>query len=180
MSETRSSWGGSSGSQQPERAVYRIDNMNCKNAEALVRKSLGPIDGVGSLEFDLENRTLGVTHSMASLDSLEDALRSIGMHATRQESDLVRANYSIGNMDCPSAEALIRAHPGRLGGVEVLQLDLTQRTLAVTHVEQARLEMESVLAAIGLKATVRAGDSHAGGSSWCLGPTTWIATQKKP
>ena len=137
----------------PQKTVFHIDNMDCRNEEALVRRTLEGIAGLESLEFDLPQRTLTVFHSLASTDMLEACLRSVGMHARRAE-DTVRTLYRIENMDCPSEEKLIRSHLQALKGVQDLQFDLQQRTLAVTHAEPVRAEVESILASIGMKASI--------------------------
>lgn len=121
----------------------------------MIRKSLGALDGVTDLAFDLKQRTLAITHTLSSLGTVEDALRSIGMRPQRRATGLTKTLYSIENMDCPSEEALIRAHLGKLDGIEVLAFDLQQRTLVVTHDEQVRSEMESVFTSIGMKAKIQ-------------------------
>ena len=132
------------------RTAFRVDNMDCRNEEALVRKTLEPLTGVQQLEFDLPARRLVVTHTAPDPQELEATLRAVGMNA-RQERSL-QTLYAIENMDCPSEEKLIRSRLGDLPGVGSMEFDLTARTLKVTHVEAARAEMEAALAAIGMKA----------------------------
>lgn len=158
MSQTESSSCGCSTSSKSDTATYYIDNMDCKNEEAMIRKSLSALDGVSDLAFDLRQRTLAITHTLPSLGTVEDALRSIGMRAQRQAAGLTKTRYSIENMDCTSEEALIRSHLGKLDGIEALEFDLKNRTLVVTHDEQARSDMESVFISIGMKAKVQADD----------------------
>lgn len=155
MSQTAPSSCGCSTSSKSDTVTYYIDNMDCKNEEAMIRKSLGALDGVSALAFDLKQRTLAITHTLPSLGAVEDALRSIGMRPQRQTVGLAKTRYSIENMDCTSEEALIRSHLGKLDGIEALEFDLKKRTLVVTHNEQARSEMESVFTSIGMKAKVQ-------------------------
>ena len=156
MSQTATSSCEFSKSSKSDTATYYIDNMDYKNEEAMIRKSLGALDGVSDLAFDLKQRMLVITHTLPSLGVLEDALRSIGMRPQRRAAGLTKTLYSIENMDCPSEEALIRSHFGKLDGIEALEFDLKKRTLAVTHDEQARSAMESVFTSIGMKAKVQA------------------------
>jgi Cd2+/Zn2+-exporting ATPase len=64
-------------------------------------------------------------------------------------------------MDCPTEEALIRDKLGRLPGVDKLEFNLVQRTLAVIHKLPSPELLEEALAAIGMQA-VRELQSSAG------------------
>lgn len=44
--------------QQANRAIFRIEQMDCPTEEALLRKALGNIAGVRALEFSLMDRML--------------------------------------------------------------------------------------------------------------------------
>ncbi|OUL99328.1 heavy metal translocating P-type ATPase [Variovorax sp. JS1663] len=153
----------------PQKTVFHIDNMDCRNEEALVRRTLEGIAGLESLEFDLPQRTLTVFHSLASTDMLEACLRSVGMHARRAD-DTVRTLYRIENIDCPNEEKLIRSHLQALKGMQDLQFDLQQRTLAVTHAEPVRAEVESILASIGMKASIEEDGPHTPASEAPVAP----------
>lgn len=136
--------------ETPHASVFHIENMDCRNEEALVRRTLEPMAGVQALEFDRPHRRLVVRHRGAPAGLLE-ALHAVGMNATLAQEP-VRTVYRIDNMDCPGEEKLIRGTLGELSGVQQLDFDLPARTLTVTHAGQAREEMERVLAAIGMKA----------------------------
>ena len=58
-----------------------IRNMDCPTEEALIRKRLGAVPGIGELTFNLMDRRLGVEHMLADEQSILDALREIGMNA---------------------------------------------------------------------------------------------------
>ncbi len=135
-----------------ESTVFHVSNMDCRNEEALVRRTLEGRPGVERLEFDLPERKLTVLHSGVSADSLAQALRSVGMKAEPARDPAVTTTYRIENMDCPSEEKLIRSHLGPVEGVQDLDFDLPGRTLSVKHLAAARAEMERVLAAIGMRA----------------------------
>lgn len=94
----------------PERALYRIDNMDCPTEEALIRNKVGPLDGMTGLDFNLMQRTLAVSHRLDSLAPVEAALHAIGMQAQRIDTpaDHVRTVLTIAGMDCPTEEGLIR------------------------------------------------------------------------
>jgi len=68
---------------RPERTLYYIDNMDCPTEEALIRTKLSKLPGVVGLEFNLMERILTVSHTLASLTSVEAALSAIGMQAVR-------------------------------------------------------------------------------------------------
>jgi len=135
-----------------ETTVFHVSNMDCRNEEALVRRTLEGMPGVERLEFDLPQRKLTVSHSQVSPDVLEQTLNSVGMKAQAVPEAAVLTTYRIENMDCPSEEKLIRAHLGSIEGVRDLGFDLRERTLSVKHLAQARAQMEQVLASIGMRA----------------------------
>ena len=126
-----------------ERAVFRIENMDCRNEEAMVRKALEPISGVRQLEFDLPARTLTLTHSLSSLAGVEQALTAIGMKPERMEAAVQRTVFQIDNMDCRNEEALVRKTLEPLAGVQQLEFDLPARRLVVTHSARAPQELEA-------------------------------------
>ena len=67
------------GKASATRAVYRIMAMDCPAEESLIRKKLGAVPGIASLEFNLMRRILAVNHALPSTESIEAALHSIGM-----------------------------------------------------------------------------------------------------
>lgn len=60
------------------RTPIRIMQMDCPIEEALIRKKLGGMPSVKSLEFNLMQRVLTVVHASNALDSVLDAVRSLG------------------------------------------------------------------------------------------------------
>jgi Cd2+/Zn2+-exporting ATPase len=56
-----------------------IENMDCPTEEALIRNKLKGFPGVTGLEFNLLQRNLIISHTLPSLDSVEVALKAIGM-----------------------------------------------------------------------------------------------------
>ena len=145
------------GTVQPaiETTVFHVSNMDCRNEEALVRRTLEGMPGVQRLEFDLAHRKLTVHHSDVIADMLERSLNAVGMKAQAVRDEVVLTIYRIENMDCPSEEKLIRSRLGGVQGVQDLDFDLRERTLAVKHVAEARTQMEQVLASIGMHAKER-------------------------
>ena len=137
--------------------VYRIDNMDCPTEEALIRNKLSGIGGVETLDFNLMNRTLKVTHSLDSLQPIERALSEIGMNVQRAgapeppSAGAAVARYRIDNMDCPTEEELIRKKLSGMAGVKGLEFNLMQRTLAVTHELASTEVVEKALAQIEMK-----------------------------
>ncbi|MFZ3141272.1 heavy metal translocating P-type ATPase [Polaromonas sp.] len=155
-----------------ETTVFQVSNMDCRNEEALVRRTLEGVPGVERLDFDLAQRKLTVSHSGVSADALEQALNSVGMKAQAVRDAAVLTTYRIENMDCPNEEKLIRSHLGTVEGVQDLEFDLSGRTLSVKHLAQARAQMEQVLASIGMQA--KAQTASAGG------PVAAAALAKSP
>ena len=60
--------------------------------------------------------------------------------------------YHIGNMDCPTEEALIRDALSKVPGVRELEFNLLQRTLAVRHEMLSPAPIERALSSIGMRA----------------------------
>ncbi|EKD96803.1 MAG: hypothetical protein ACD_23C01248G0003, partial [uncultured bacterium] len=159
-----------------EMTSFRIENMDCRSEEALIRERLGALDGVSTLAFDLPRRTLFVTHEAQALGPVEATLAEIGMKAQRQEESQYgmavqnqppaapaqgttipmasnhRVSYRIDNMDCPTEEALIRDRLGKVSGVDKLGFNLMQRVLTVDHNLPTLEPIEKALESIGMKA----------------------------
>ncbi len=64
-----------------KQSMFLIRNMDCPTEEALIRKRLGSVPGIGELAFNLMERRLAVTHTLADEQPIHDALREIGMNA---------------------------------------------------------------------------------------------------
>ena len=59
--------------------MLHIENMDCPTEEALIRNKLKGFPGVTGLEFNLLQRNLIISHTLSSLDSVIDGLKSVGM-----------------------------------------------------------------------------------------------------
>ena len=77
------------------KAIYRIENMDCPTEEALIRKKLVSVRGIESLDFNLMQRILTVGHNLNSLDAIESALGSIGMQAVLQIGETSTKDSSL-------------------------------------------------------------------------------------
>lgn len=77
------------------KAIYRIENMDCPTEEALIRKKLVSVSGIESLDFNLMQRILTVGHNLNSLEAIESALGSIGMQAVLQSGQTSTKDSSI-------------------------------------------------------------------------------------
>ncbi|MBI5178131.1 MAG: heavy metal translocating P-type ATPase [Nitrospinae bacterium] len=64
-----------------KRSVFVIRNLDCSTEEQLIRKRLESEPGIGKLSFNLLERRLTVTHSLADDQPIFRALRDIGMEA---------------------------------------------------------------------------------------------------
>lgn len=62
-------------------STFIIRNMDCPTEEALIRKRLGAVQGIGDLAFNLMDRRLTVAHTLDDEQPIHDALREIGMKA---------------------------------------------------------------------------------------------------
>ncbi len=82
-------------------SIFIIRNMDCPTEEALIRKRLGAMQGIGELAFNLMERRLTVTHTLDDEQPIHDALREIGMQVgagTQSQQD----NCSSSEADTPA------------------------------------------------------------------------------
>ncbi len=60
-------------------AVFRINDMDCPEEEALIRKRLKNVSGVRDLEFNLLQRTLRLEYTLGQLPAITAALESLDL-----------------------------------------------------------------------------------------------------
>ena len=65
--------------------------MDCPTEEALLRKALGSIAGVGALEFNLMDRVLKVEHTLDNVEPITFAITGLGMAPLLQQPDTAAA-----------------------------------------------------------------------------------------
>lgn len=68
------------------RSTLRIAQMDCLTEESLIRGKLSGVAGIHSLEFNLVQRTLSVSHAPEALSAAIEAIRSLGMDAELADS----------------------------------------------------------------------------------------------
>jgi copper chaperone CopZ len=56
-----------------KQSVFVISNMDCPTEEALIRKRLGSVPGIGELSFNLMARRLTVMHTLDDERPIRDA-----------------------------------------------------------------------------------------------------------
>ena len=78
---------------------FRVPKMDCASEEQLVRLSLGNLDGVKNLSFDLGQRTVAVTHEGAP-EAVRERLVRLGLGHV----ELLRSEPTVGDHAQPSAE----------------------------------------------------------------------------
>jgi Cd2+/Zn2+-exporting ATPase len=69
-------------------ATYLIEKMDGPTEEALLRKALEGMPGVGGLKFDLMSRTLSVSHSLADEAPITAAIERLGMPPVLRDRNL--------------------------------------------------------------------------------------------
>ncbi|QNP50209.1 heavy metal translocating P-type ATPase [Diaphorobacter aerolatus] len=154
---------------------YRIENMDCPTEEALIRDKLGKVPGVGGLEFNLVQRTLGISYQPASLRPIEEALSAIGMRAVRMDEKAAQQStvLSIQQMDCPTEEALIRGKLAGVPGVANLEFNLVQRSLQVGHTPDALPHVLAALKSLGFDAEIRTASAPSAAEAQAPARTNW-------
>ncbi|WP_294766701.1 heavy metal translocating P-type ATPase [uncultured Rhodoferax sp.] len=148
------------------RSQFHIPKMDCVNEERQVRERLGAIAGVQSLEFELPQRSLTVSHRLADTGSIVQVLTELGMPpssgiptaraepAAQTGTGVAAAartdTFRIEKMDCPTEEGLIRKRLGNMPGVAALDFNLMQRKLTVNHTLPSTESIVRALKDIGL------------------------------
>ena len=132
-----------------------IAQMDCPTEEELLRQALGRVSGVDRLEFNLVQRKLRVSHTLADPAPILTAIRAVGMEpilegGAGRVSAPANSIYRIDNMDCPTEEALIRTKLAGLPQIEKLEFNLMQRRLSVWHAGPAS-SVEEALRSIGMQ-----------------------------
>ena len=89
-----------------KQSVFVIRNMDCPTEEALIRKRLGSVSGVAELAFNLMERRLTVTHTLADEQPILGALRDVGMEAVAAVP--VRSQPCFGEV-CSTVQAVAEA-----------------------------------------------------------------------
>jgi len=136
--------------------IYRIENMDCPAEEMLIRNKFKHQPGVITLEFNLIQRTLAVTHNLISTAPLETALAEIGMQAVRSTAPGTQTSVLlITNMCCPTEENLIRNKLSGMPGIAGLDFNMVQRLLTLQHAPEVLPTILAALKLIGLEAQVQ-------------------------
>ncbi len=89
-------------------STFIIRNMDCPTEEALIRKRLGSVPGIGELAFNLMDRRLIVMHTLDDEQPIHDALREIGMKAVA-ETQAQQGNCSYCEADMPAVSRKVWA-----------------------------------------------------------------------
>lgn len=96
----------------------RITQMDCPTEEALIRKKLGGMGEVRSLDFNLMQRLLTVVHQAGTLPAVQAAIRDLGMDA-----EVLQAS---GDEESDKPEAAKPWWPFAVGGVAALAAEIVQ------------------------------------------------------
>ncbi|WP_426233794.1 heavy metal translocating P-type ATPase [Pseudomonas sp. TWP3-2] len=115
---------------------FRIEAMDCPTEQTLIQNKLGKLTGIQTLEFNLINRVLGVTHTLADTTPIIDAIKSIGMQAEPLEA----------GVESP-APAPVKKHwwPLALSGVGALAAEVIHFTSAAPNWVVAIIALVSIL-----------------------------------
>ena len=101
-----------------QRTRLRIAQMDCPTEEALIRKRLGGMNTVQSLDFNLMQRVLTVVHTPDALPSVQAAIRELGMESEDLEGSIDKT--SVG------AEPAKPWWPLAVGGLAALTAEIVQ------------------------------------------------------
>lgn len=105
------------------RTVLSIASMDCPTEEALIRNKLGDMPGVNTLEFNLIQRALTLTHAPEVLPKVLAALKSLGFEAVEQRSKRDLAAALTADVQVP---ARTKWWPMAVSGVAALIAELVQ------------------------------------------------------
>ncbi|WP_085693807.1 MULTISPECIES: heavy metal translocating P-type ATPase [unclassified Pseudomonas] len=115
---------------------FRIEAMDCPTEQTLIQNKLGKLAGIQQLEFNLINRVLGVTHTLADTAPITEAIKSLGMQAEPLEA----------GVETP-APAPVKKHwwPLALSGVGALAAEVIHFTNAAPTWVVAIVALVSIL-----------------------------------
>ncbi|MFP4511154.1 MAG: cation transporter [Spirochaetaceae bacterium] len=77
-----------------KKSMFRISDMDCPAEESMVRMQLDSVEGVHSLRFDLDARTVDVFHS-GDTQHIADLLARLDLGSTLQNTDDVVADETV-------------------------------------------------------------------------------------
>ena len=72
-----------------QKSTFHVKQMDCPAEEQLVRLALDAIEGIESLDFDLDARTLDVYHN-SEVEPIEGKLQTLNLGATLEKSTPVK------------------------------------------------------------------------------------------
>ncbi|OZA98154.1 MAG: hypothetical protein B7X52_01125 [Thiotrichales bacterium 34-46-19] len=149
----------------PDVLVLLIEKMDCPTEESLIRKKLGGMKGVDSLDFNLMQRRLTVRHQLADPAPIIAAVVSLDMEPVVESGSVKsiggpQAVFIIDNMDCPTEETLIRNKLSGMPGITKLDFNLMHRKLTVTHTLGVSDSIQKLLISIGMNAVPVANDAE--------------------
>lgn len=124
---------------------FLVPAMDCATEKDIIANRLQRVDDVEGVDFDLLDRIVTVRHRDGADVRVEDALRDIGMAPKRlvdPATTIVTTRFHVPAMDCATEKDIIANRLGQLGGIDNVDFDLLDRTIAVRHKagEDARIE----------------------------------------
>ena len=123
-----------------ETTVFHVSNMDCRNEEALVRRTLEGMPGVERLLFDLPQRLLTISHREVSADALEQALGTPVQTAVKREDEQAFARANAENlMFCEDAARRVGAALSALPWVSAWQAKVSHLESLHAHDAVARV-----------------------------------------
>lgn len=126
--------------------TFRVEELDCATEEQQLRAVLAPLDGVRTLEFDLVGRRVRVRHDLPSAESIEAAIRELGMRpATVVETE-----------DAPLQRGLPRRAIATMVAAGVLAIGAEVAVIAGVDEQSLPIALVSVAAiALGGRDTLR-------------------------
>ena len=105
------------------RTVLSIAGMDCPTEEALIRNKIGDMPGVNTLEFNLIQRALTLTHAPEALPNVVAALKSLGFEAVQRG---VKPDEAAALEAAVQVPARTKWWPMAVSGVAALIAELVQ------------------------------------------------------
>lgn len=111
------------------KSIFSVSGMSCEGCRSHVEESLGQVQGVDSVEVDLQKHEARLETSVpVSLERLQEALADSKYHISEKpsgsESGLMRHTYAVWGMTCEGCKNHVEQTLSKVSGVKEVQVEL--------------------------------------------------------
>ena len=116
--------------EPPERTQLKISGMTCANCTSAIERSIGGLEGVGSVDVNLGNETAMVDYdpALVTITDMEQAVVDAGYEVISDS-----AVIKVGGMTCANCTTAIEKALGSLDGVSHVNANLGNEKVYVSY-----------------------------------------------